>query len=107
VADGEFKSAAGKGKLNIYVCERCKGHTVTRDMDDGVTPFMIACRATKACSGWMKSSFYRVFDQSMREDFQWYKPSKAARLTRSEIEHVNKGGLLLRPAIFKVENGKQ
>lgn len=88
---GEFE-----GKLNIYTCELCRGFIVTRDVNEGVTPFMTNCRATPQCSGMMKSSFYRVFDQSMRETHQWYRPPADQVLPPHYAEHVRKGGLILR-----------
>lgn len=87
----------GRG-LNIYTCEKCRGHIVTRDVDQGVTPFSIACRARHGCGGWMQSSMYRVFDQTMRESHQWYRPPTIQVLTGGEHEHVKNGGLLLREA---------
>lgn len=88
------------GKLNIYVCEACRGHIVTRDLDDGTTPFMVDCRATEACRGMMKSSLYRVFDQSIAEGWHWYRPDAAERagLSLAMRHHAEKGGLLLRKA---------
>jgi len=32
-------------RINVYVCRKCGGHTVTVDVDHGVTPFMIGCHA--------------------------------------------------------------
>jgi hypothetical protein len=46
------------GDVNRYTCERCKGSIFTVDQAEGVTPFMLACRATEGCSGWMQSGFY-------------------------------------------------
>ena len=34
------------GYKNIYTCPKCGGQTVTIDVDEGVTPFMLRCRAT-------------------------------------------------------------
>lgn len=34
-------------RINVYTCRECGGHTVTVDVDEGVTPFMIRCRAGK------------------------------------------------------------
>lgn len=85
------------GKLNIYVCESCHGHIVTRDRDAGVTPFLVACKCTPGCTGFMKSSMYRVFDQSMAETHEWYRPDNLDGLARHTIDHVRNGGLLLRP----------
>lgn len=90
--------ATSKGKLNIYVCQSCRGHIVTRDVDDGVTPMFIQCRAPRNCDGQMQSSMYRVFDQSMREDHQWYRPSAVEVLPEHWRSHVEMGGLLIRKA---------
>lgn len=86
------------GKKNIYTCEVCFGHVVTVDADEGVTPFMIQCQATEGCKGIMHSSMYRVFDQSMRPDLVWFKPSKEdlIKLDANTREHVAKGGLIYR-----------
>lgn len=91
-------SVTREGKKNIYTCDTCFGHIVTVDRDDGVTPFMINCRATIECVGTMRSSMYRVFDQSMRATFEWYKPSvlEIGALESGARGHVDKGGLLLR-----------
>ena len=87
-----------KGKKNIYVCEKCKGHVVTVDVDHGVTPFMLACHATVFCTGMMKSSMYRVFDQDMRAGWEWYRPT-APEIVKPHLQHhVDQGGLLLRKA---------
>lgn len=87
-----------KGKKNIYVCDKCKGHVVTIDKDEGVTPFMIECKATIFCDGMMQSSFYRVFDQNMRADWEWYRPT-APEIVKPHLQHhVDQGGLLLRKA---------
>lgn len=84
------------GRVNIYVCDACREHIVTRDVDVGVTPFMVSCRCTRACQGKMVSSMYRVFDQNMLEGFQWYRPEPHQALTHPELDHVSRGGLLLR-----------
>lgn len=92
----ETKPAGFKNRKNIYVCDRCAGHIVTVDLEEGVTPFLIPCEATDGCKGMMKSSMYRVYDQSMRASHEWYRPTVLMRLTGWEREHVSKGGLLLR-----------
>lgn len=87
------------GRKNVYVGEACGLHTVTVDRDDGVTPFMITCRAD-LCRGKARSSFYRV-DQRLRASHEWYRPDEAT-VTREERKHpgtreyVAQGGLLLR-----------
>ncbi len=86
------------GRLNIYTCEACGTHIVTRDADAGVTPFMTSCKVIPGCKGWMRSSMYRVFDQTMFATHEWYRPEakELARKSPSVIEHVRHGGLLLR-----------
>lgn len=89
-------------RTNIYVCEKCRGHVVTVDRDEGVTPFMIACRdwlkGATACDGMMKSSMYRVFNPYMAASHEWYRPNaiEIATLNRYHADHVAKGGLMLR-----------
>lgn len=96
----EQTPAGFKGKKNIYTCDKCGGHIVTVDVDDGVTPFMLTCKVDEACDGTMRSSMYRVFDQGMKASHEWYRPSPATggRLSASALDHVMKGGLLLRLA---------
>lgn len=86
------------GKKNIYTCDKCFGHIVTVDVDQGVTPFMLKCRATLFCDGVMQSSMYRVFDQRMKAAFEWYRPCVLELVPENARDHVAKGGLLLREA---------
>lgn len=86
------------GRKNIYVCEECRGHIVTMDLEDGVTPFLIGCQVTEECSGMMKSSMYRVYDQSMKAGYFWAKPESLDDLSPGERAHVENGGLLLNEA---------
>lgn len=87
-----------KHRLNIYTCDECRRHIVTRDIEHGVSPFMIGCEATPGCKGMMRSSMYRVFDQTMAETHHWYRPESLELLGDWERDHVEKGGLLLRKA---------
>lgn len=93
----EETGQSNKGKLNIYTCNTCRAFIVTRDLDTGVTPFMTGCRQ-EGCQGWMQSSFYRVYDQAMRASLVWARPKAiiADLLKPHVLEHVLKGGLLLR-----------
>jgi len=86
------------GVKNIYTCGTCGGHIVTQDLTDGVTPFMINCQATVGCSGRMTSSMYRVFDpqDKLRPSHEWYTPSAAEIVKPHLMDHVSRGGLLLR-----------
>lgn len=90
------------GKKNVYICEKCKRKTITVNLADGVTPFMIQCRAdgmaaVKVCDGMAQSSFYMV-DQSLPADWGWYKPSpdQIEKMSAPERDHVQRGGLKLR-----------
>lgn len=93
-----------KRAVNVYRCPH--GHqTVTRDVAEGVTPFMIGCPTCKAAgtppdergfrSVMAQSSFYRV-DQSLEHSHEWYRPESTAGLDPDTAEHVRNGGLLLR-----------
>lgn len=93
----ESGSPGFAGLLNIYVCNTCRGHIVTRDKERGVTPFAVRCYAKEGCVGSMKSSMYRVFDQDMLESHQWVRPEPTDILDSQTLDHVSKGGLILRP----------
>lgn len=84
-------------RFNAYTCDGCHRTIVTKDLDEGVTPFMIACRE---CGGWMKSHFYNV--ASWVDDYQVeavWKKEMPANYTKREREmsqdHADKGGLFL------------
>jgi hypothetical protein len=55
-------------RLNQYVCRTCGGVITTIDRDEGVTPMMLACRATTDCDGSMFSAMYRV-DPNLTPDW--------------------------------------
>lgn len=93
-----MEDSASKKRLNVYQCQSCLHIICTVDRDDGVTPFMIECRAPQPCGGMMESSFYRVFP-GLKPTFEWYRPDDAERTTLAPgaKDHVEKGGLLIRP----------
>lgn len=91
------------GRKNIYRCRECGGHTITIDVDDGVTPFMIRCRATGRegdCNGMAASTMYRVPFDTPEAAWEWFKPegSEYRKLSKEMREHVDKGGLDIRKA---------
>jgi len=92
--DGQ--AVTGHARKNLYTCDTCRGEVVTIDTDKGVTPFMISCRATPGCKGFMQSSFYHC-DPSRVAQFEWYRPETIEGFDPATKEHVMKGGLLLRP----------
>ncbi len=89
------------GYKNIYTCPKCGGQTVTIDVDEGVTPFMLRCRATGQegdCDGMAQSCWYRVPADSPEPQWEWFKPcgSEYQKLSRQMRDHVDKGGLDIR-----------
>jgi hypothetical protein len=89
------------GRENAYLCSTCRGYTTTIDLDDGVTPMFVRCRAKAGCNGRAASMMY---PKGLRPDFipapawEWYRPVEGTDppLTRAERDHVEQGGLLLR-----------
>lgn len=103
------------GDKNAYWCPECHGYTVTIDVDDGVTPMFLACRAkgepTAAdndCTGTAQSMMYPREPWPGEDGYgneiptepawEWYAPrsTDAVRFGADIAEHVRKGGLLLR-----------
>ena len=81
-------------RVNIYVCLRCGMITKTKDVDPGVTPFMIGC---PICNGDAHSNFYNDTAPHLEPSHKWYRPrfDEFFKLNKYEKEHVLKGGLLL------------
>jgi hypothetical protein len=84
--------------FNCYTCTTCGGQIVTVDRDEGVTPFMVRCRAQKDCGGTMHSSFYTNVPLALQPTYEWRKPTpqeyrKLDKATRTD--HVDRGGLLM------------
>ena len=99
-------------KRNVYECQKCGGKVVTVDVHEGVTPFMISCHAggepdLERCGGMMHSHFYRDLSAYKTEpSWEWFSPTTAElddyvlgidpRTVHGTVEHVRKGGLLMR-----------
>ena len=93
-----------KDAVNEYVCPQ-QHRTVTKNMDEGVTPFLIGCPTCKAAGTppdrepfrypMAESSFYRV-PQNLDHSHEWYRPHDMADLDTDTADHVRNGGLLLR-----------
>jgi hypothetical protein len=95
------KPAGFKGKRNLYACNTCRQYIVTIDVDEGVTPAFLSCKAMKGCPGTMGSAWYRMPAWAHEGvDFEWYRPTgKAyAKLSKAMRKHVDDGGLDLRKA---------
>jgi hypothetical protein len=89
------------GRENPYVCQSCGKLTTTVHVDDGVTPFMLNCRATPGCKGMSYSSFYPKGPRPAHVPppaWEWYRPADDQPLKDWEADHVAQGGVLLRPA---------
>ena len=93
------------GRENVYTCEKCGAMLTTVDRDAGVTPFMIGCRQRGdfvACDGMMRSACYPKGPRPPwigPPTHEWYRPdaTETARLGRHTRDHVERGGLFLRP----------
>lgn len=104
--------------INIYTCQKCGKRTVTKVIDEGVTPFIMPCGKCK--DGEALSCFF-MCPQDLKPEYEWFRPKTDAEIRKQlkwEIntfhkkedapdelidicfeatkEHVKKGGLLLR-----------
>lgn len=83
-----------ENKINVYQCQECGGKIVTKELDAGVTPFSMSCRALDGCPGLMTSSF-KMCPQDLAHGWVWFKPLSVHGLDQWTREHVEKGGLVL------------
>lgn len=95
------KGARPWGRLNVYTCEVCGADLFTNDRDIGVTPFMIKCREAN-CNGFARSHMYRIewekfFGQ--QPTHEWFRPETLDGQDDETVEHLVKGGLLLREVL--------
>lgn len=90
---------------NGYRCQTCGFLLVTVNRQEGTTPFNLgACRNPSnmdGCPGPMFSCLYRLPPNAPEPTWEWYAPGKAEqrRLGVWERDHVERGGLLLRPIV--------
>lgn len=82
-------------RINKYTCDTCHGEIVTVDVDEGVTPMMLACRATNKCGGRMFSHGYRVEGEPV-PTHEWFKPKSLSGFSAAMKQHIRQGGLVLR-----------
>lgn len=90
--------------IHIYTCQKCGKHTVTVDIHEGVTPFMLRCRASGRegdCDGMAESSFYLRGPKPAwipEPGWEWFTPtgSEYHKLSEEMKDHVDMGGLDLR-----------
>lgn len=101
-------------RKNAYWCETCRGYVVTIDVDKGVTPMFLACRVKgdpsdpdNDCKGMSRSMMYPAEPWPEKDGYgnpipteptwEWFKPATLDGLSEGVREHVEKGGLDLRP----------
>lgn len=83
-------------RINKYICQVCGGAIVTIDRDEGITPPVIACKATDGCTGAMTSNFYAV-DESENPTFEFYRPQNIiGEIDDDTRRYLDGGGLVLR-----------
>lgn len=91
-------------RVNVYMCPN--NHIMkTKDIDPGVTPFMIACNQ---CKEFSRSSFYRDVFPEIEPTMEWYRPSLEEFMLNQDNpfydrDHLLKGGLMLRYVDSKEE----
>lgn len=99
-----FTASRRWGYWNVYTCEKCGYRHWTLDVDEGVTPFVIACQyygpdAPDGCDGEAVSAGYNVSPMPPGyQELEWYRPTEdeIADKPKSTQEHVRQGGLLKR-----------
>ncbi len=93
-----------KAKENVYTCPVCRGYTTTIDVDEGVTPMFLRCRATGKvgdCPGMAISEMYPEGPRPAHippPAFEWYRPSpdEVEKMDPDMQMHLRAGGLELR-----------
>jgi hypothetical protein len=90
-------------RTNAYRCDGCQGLTITYDRHPGIAPAMVDHnrfdRDTR-CPGMGVSLGYPPdLPAEWEPSHEWHRPSEDVLLTLGDaaIEHVLRGGLLLRP----------
>jgi len=97
----ELGGYPGPGARNAYRCKTCGRYSVLVHLDAGVTPMFLHC-LQDGCDGQGVSAMYppEPWPAGIGEPtHEWYRPGRAeyATLRPAEREHVDLGGLLLRP----------
>lgn len=98
-----------RSEVNGWTCDLCGRTTYVVHVEDGVTPFMLACRAEGVdprdarCDGMGTSLMYPpppVPEHVLRAvAWEWYAPGRE-ELKAQDAQmraHVERGGLMLRP----------
>ena len=106
-------SAEGRtfGYKNTYTCEACNRRFVTKDIHEGVTPFMAKC-VRDGCDGLAHSACYPQAiqdDEAFVPTHVWYRPAETDDIDSHNFEHISNGGLLMRKIekhVLDIQNGK-
>jgi hypothetical protein len=109
----------GHGVFNYWICEKCGQTTIGKHEHGGVTPFFLACRATKGCDGMATSRFYRVSqDVKQKPHVIWYRVFSVEQFDQAMVgyekasvrwfwEHHQNGGCLLRETEISSRYGQK
>lgn len=102
----EMRVFDGRGKgVDVYVCEKCNGKTLTRYKDKGVTPFVMLC---SHCGGPARHvdtiSEQEAISLCFFENTEvqnWVRPPLRWLLKHKEVaSHVLNGGLVLEKEVL-------
>jgi hypothetical protein len=100
-------SGSKRGDVNGYTCDQCGHHTYIVHVDDGVTPMFLACRyegkdpGEAECKGQGTSLMYPsppIPEHVKRAvGWEWFKPLDLDGYGEGMRDHIERGGLDLRP----------
>lgn len=95
---GPAVPAVDPDRINGWLCKVCQRWTVTVDVDHGVTPMFLACRAAEGCDGTAVSAMYQPPEDIGEPQWEWYRPTdkQARRMGPGMADHVARGGLAIR-----------
>lgn len=91
------------GAKNAYVCPACGGQIITVNLVSGVTPMLLACRATPDCEGTMASQWYPAWANDRAPTHEWYRQKIKRRMSEDMKDHILMGGLSIRPVTRPAE----
>lgn len=94
-----------RGRINGWICDHCGLPTYAVHVDHGVTPMLLACRASgrlNDCPGMAVSMGYPApkppADVVHNTLWEWYRPAEIelAKMSTGMQDHVRNGGLAIR-----------
>ena len=99
----EMKVYDGRSKgVDVYLCERCDGVTLTRYRDKGVTPFTIRCRWCNQGTMVHKTTISEenaaaICERQGIKVKEWIRPTleQLEKMSVGVQDHVLDGGLVL------------